>query len=105
MIELKKEFKKQGTLFQQIYKDSCLAIYRLSRQGMDNDKVYSWFEVFRITRRASDAFHNDDYEKYPNDEAFGTWAWSCSNEESVRKVLKKHFKEHEPINNLANLLS
>lgn len=95
MIELKKEFTKRGTEYKQVYKDSCLAVYRISRCSEDNNKPYHWYEVFRIYRKAPDKYHKDEYEKYPFDEAFGSWAWSCSNEESVKKIIKEHFKGHE----------
>lgn len=97
MIELKKEFTKGGTHFKQLFKDERIAVYELSSVCADNGKVNVWYEVFRRLVMQSDIYHNDEYEKYPNDESFGKWAWSCSNIKSVEKVLKKHFKDVEPI--------
>lgn len=93
MIELKKEFTKKGITFKQMYKSNCLAIYSVSHKGVDDGKARTWYEVFRILVKQKDLFHYDDYEKYPNDEAFGQWAWSCSSVKSVEKVLNKHFKD------------
>lgn len=86
MIELKKEFTKKGVLFRQIFKDSELAIYETG---------YPSFEVFRVVIHKADKYHDDSYELYPCDEHFGRYAWSCSNEESVNKILREHFPKHE----------
>ena len=94
MIELRKEFTKRGTSFKQLYKDNGIAIYRISRPNADNTKESVWYEVFHIRTHKADKFHNDVYERYPSDESFGSWAWSCSNIDSIRKVLNKHFANH-----------
>lgn len=93
MIELKKEFRKKGTKFRQLFKDDDLVIYELSRNGEDGNG-YHWYEVFRRYVKAADIYHADQFEKYPYDECFGVWAWSCSNEKTVNKVLKEHFPNH-----------
>ena len=85
MIELKKEFTKKGIVFKQIFRDDKLAIYSTS---------FPSYEVFKIIVHKPDRFHDDEYELYPYDEAFGVWAWSCSNEKVVNKVLKNHFPNH-----------
>lgn len=103
MIELKKEFVKKGTTFKQLYKDSCMAVYRLSRPSDGNGKESYWYEVFRIIRKKADIFHKDEFEKYPYDEAFGEWAWSCSDEKSVEKILNEHFADCESYNNVMKL--
>ena len=91
MIELKKEFKKGNRTFKQLLKQNCLVIYSVSQPHLDDTNETVWYEVFRRTVRQKDTFHEDEYEKYPNDEAFGLWAWSCSNLQCVRKVLTNHF--------------
>lgn len=85
MIELKKEFKKKGINYLQIVKTDNLFVYKLT---LGNN---AWFEVFKRIIAKSDIYHDDEYEKFPNDEAFGQWAWSCSNVECVRKVLEREF--------------
>ena len=85
MIELKKEFRKRGVDFKQIYKDSELAIYQTG---------FPSFEVMKVIIHKADKYHDDEYELYPCDEHFGRYAWSCSNENSVNKILKEHFPNH-----------
>lgn len=94
MIKLKNEFSKKGFNFVQLFKDDELAIYQLSRQHADGDGISKWYEVFKVQVKQPDIYHNDEFEKYPNDEAFGVWAWSCSNEQVVNKVLKREFPNH-----------
>ena len=86
MVEFKKEFSKRGINFKQIYKDDKLCIYQTS---------FPSYEVFRRVVHAPDRFHEEDYELYPCSEAFGKWAWSCSNEESINRMIKKHFPKHK----------
>ena len=94
MIELKKEFTKRGTMFQQVYKDDSVVIYRLSRRGVDNGKESVWYEVFKRLVMKPDIYHDDEFEKYPYDETFGKWAWSCSNINVVRRVLSDPVRGH-----------
>lgn len=91
MIELAKEFKKGNRSFKQKVKENYLVIYTVSQPHLDDDKETVWYEVFRRIVKQKDIFHDDEYEKYPNDEAFGVWAWSCSNIDCVKKVLTNHF--------------
>ena len=86
MIELKKEFKRNGVNFKQVYKDSDLAIYKTG---------FNSFEVFSLIVHKPDVYHNDYYEMYPCSEYFGKCAWSCSDENSVQRILKEHFKNHK----------
>lgn len=85
MIQLKKEFTKKGFIFKQIFKDSYLAVYQTD---------YPSFEVFKVVIHKADKYHNDEYELYLYDEAFGLFAWSCSNPSHLAKVLNDKFKEH-----------
>lgn len=105
MIELKKQFTKKGTDFNQIYKDNDVVIYKLTRNNADGDGMYTWFEVFKYNVRPQDIYHEDEFEKYPSDEAFGNWAWSCSNVECVKKVLNNYFKECEHTSKIIKLLN
>ena len=93
MIELKKKFIKSGIEFEQIFKDDVLVIYQLSKT-YDDGYVSKWFEVFKYTVRKPDIYHSDRFEKYPGDEQFGLWAWSCSNKDVVQKVLNREFPTH-----------
>ena len=89
MIELKKDFTKNGVHYQQLMKNEQIVLYRCSREeGLD-----TYYEVFKRKTHTPDIYHNDTYEVYPSDEAFGSWAWCCSNGKSLEKVLRKHFQE------------
>ena len=93
MILLKTTFNKKGTIFNQIYKDEEIAIYQLTRQKADdNTQTYSWYEIWKIKIRQKDKYHDDQYERPAYDEAFGTFAWSCSNKTSLFKILKREFQ-------------
>lgn len=104
MIELKAEFTKRGSTFKQLHKDERLAIYSVTRLNADDGTPYTWYEVFRRLVKEKDLYHQDTYEKYPSDEAFGTWAWSCSNKQCVEKMLKKHFADCDDTNGILRLL-
>ena len=84
MKQLKKEFTKKGVNFKQIYKDKDLVIY---------ETEYPSYEVFKLKTHLPDKYHDDVYEMYPYDEAFGVWAWSCSSKESVKRIIKEHFPD------------
>jgi hypothetical protein len=95
MIELKNEFTKSGgRTFKKLYKQDCLAIYEVSVEQVDNTPPTKFYEVFAVLVRESDQYHKDAYEKYPFNEAFGSWAWCCTNPSCVAKVLAIHFPKH-----------
>lgn len=94
MIYLIEHFVKGGVEFTQCFKDDELVIYNLRQKHLDDDDYSEWYEVFQLKVKQKDIYHPDEFEKYPNDEAFGQWAWCCSNEKCVIKVLKKHFPKH-----------
>ena len=50
MIELKKEFRKRGVDFKQIYKDSELAIYQTG---------FPSFEVMKVVIHKADKYHDE----------------------------------------------
>ena len=94
MIRLKRNFRKKGVEFTQLFKDYQLVIYQLDRDCY-NGTHKTWFEVFRYKTRLPDKFRTDEFEVYPSDECFGTWAWSCTNMDVVQKVLRHNFQDHE----------
>lgn len=61
---MEKEFLKWNRKFKQVLETSNFFMYEVIAYG---DKEY----------------------KYPSDCRFGIWAWCCSNEKCVMKVLKK----------------
>ena len=94
MIELKKEIRKKGRTLTQIFKDEDIVIYRVDRR-YDNGTDGYWFEVFKPVIHCKDTYHNDCYELYPSDEAFGKWAWCCGNEKSLVRIINEHFPKHK----------
>lgn len=96
MIYLKKIFKKKGIEFSQLWKDENVVIYQLEQQSQTNPNEHSkWYEVFKPYEHKADIYHDDEYEKYPSDEDFGRWAWSCESIKSVEKILLKHFEKSD----------
>lgn len=102
MIELKKEFHTKTGDFKQLYKKDGLVVYQVTRKH-DNGVTTHWYEVFKIYIHKPCKYVKDYYEIYPALTDFGVWAWSCSNEGSVWKVLKKHFPEHNVTKGLETL--
>lgn len=95
MIKLKEKFSKKGVVYEQVYRDGVLAIYELSTISVDDpSEIIRWYEVFKITVHKADKYHPDEYELYPYDESFGLFAWCCSTESCVGKVLYEHFPNH-----------
>jgi hypothetical protein len=79
---LKTEFFEKGNKFRQIYKNDLGYIYSV------NDGDY--FEVFR--HKLGKPHPRSENTKimvvrYPNDEAFGTWAWTFLDKESALQKL------------------
>ena len=89
MIELKKDFTRNGTRYRQLMKNEQIVLYRCSRE----DGLDTYYEVFKYKTRTEDFLHTEEWEVYPSDNDFGKWAWCCSNGKSVEKVLRKHFSE------------
>lgn len=78
------------------------AVYSVSREGygFNNEPIkVTNFEVFKVKQlpvcehmKQYDACKDfDEYEPYPADDAFSSWAWSCSNKDSLKRVLKEQF--------------
>lgn len=79
----------------QLFKDDELVIYEITQSFADGDGHSKWYEVFRYRVMPADQYHDDEYELYPKaDEYFGLWAWSCSNDKVVNKVLRREFPNH-----------
>ena len=104
MIELRKTFdiKKYKMSFTQMVKTDKVVIYRVTQPHADGDGVSEWYEVFRYKTTGMNPMSqnydpDETVEAYPSDEAFGLWAWSCSNLGVVEKVLnaKFAFSKHE----------
>lgn len=88
MIQLKKTFKKTGgRTFTQVYRTDKMAIYLV--EWPEGNKAV---EVFKITVSNS-PFYDGPFEKYPSNEEFGKWAWSCSTQPSLEKIMKRHFPD------------
>lgn len=103
MIGLKKEFSKSQGTFRQIFKDNRIVVYQVSNK-YENGATAIWYEIFKPKVHQPNAYHDDEYEKYPSDEDFGKWAWCCSTPKSVEKILKKCFEDVNPIEIMPNLL-
>lgn len=93
MRKLREEFSKRTLHFKQLHKDTNVVIYQVSHP---NSETQPWFEVFKYkttTMCPMDKNYdpNEVVEAYPSDEHFGLWAWSCSNVESLAKVLRTKF--------------
>lgn len=89
MIKLRKLFKKGNREFQQLFRDDKMAIYKVVFTGDGGSCEFT--EVFRIKVYPPNKFHPESFEKYPNDESFGSWAWCCSSLPSLKKILKQKF--------------
>lgn len=103
MIELKKEFKKSQGTFTQVFKDERIVVYQVSNK-YENGTTVIWYEIFKYKVHQPNAYHDDEYEMYPSDESFGSWAWCCSTPKSVEKILKKCFEDVNPNEIMPNLL-
>ena len=95
MIELKKEFgKKRIGNFAQKYKDNELVIYEVRQPYDDGNGETVWYEIFKYRVGRNSIYHDGEWEIYPCDEDFGTYAWSCTTIGSVNKILNQRFPNH-----------
>lgn len=88
VIELPKEFIGKGSVggakFSQCFCGDGYYIYKKqlkAENGFPNTK----YEVF--LERVSKALNVVDGKFIQNDEAFGIWAWDCSNIDSIKRIL------------------
>lgn len=100
MIELKTTFKKwnQEVTFQQKYKNpnNGVVIYQCNN---------AWYEIFRYRLCKPDKFHETEYERYPADNDFGSWAWTVPNKDGIRRILNEKFDlDDNSISNIVNSL-
>lgn len=93
MIELKETFTKRDKTFTQLFKNDCLVIYKVTYPKADNKGEGHYFEVFKYKTHQPDRFHTDWYEQYPNDEAFGAWAFTALTDADIQRIISKHFQE------------
>lgn len=85
MIELKKNYKKMGQDFTQVYKDNLVVVYV---------STFPSVEVFKPQVHKPTEMVKDYYEKYPGNEAFGKTAWCCTSIAQFRDVMNRHFATH-----------
>lgn len=88
MKELKKQFRKKGELFTQLFKNETVVVYG---RGTEKNPIIE-FEVFKYKIHKPDIFNTEDYEKYPSDTNFGQWAWSCIDYDAIKYVLTANHK-------------
>lgn len=103
--ELPQEFEKKGVKYTQmkkivkeytnengeVVKDGIVLCKCLNLEYNDE-----YFEVFRYRTAKPhpyDAENWDMVELYPSDEGFFVFAWSCSNVNSLRRMVEKHFED------------
>lgn len=94
MERLKKKLRKNGYNYTQLYRGRRACIYE--QHYTENVKYY---EVFIITVRKERTIANKTFptaEVFPNDEAFGYWAWTFK---SLEKA-KMRFYELENVNKI-----
>lgn len=103
--ELQKEFEKKGVKYTQLVKEIKEYVNGKDEKVKDGIVVYKcsnlsyhdeYFEVFRYRIAKPHPYDAEDWdmvELYPSDEAFGVWSWSCSDIDSLKKIVKKHFEE------------
>ena len=92
---LKKEFIKNNREFKQVLETSNFFMYQVIAYGNDNyQDVY--YELFKKAPKIEKVYGDNGWAKtgdrtyyYPSNSDFGLWAWCCSNEKCVMKVLKK----------------
>ena len=82
MIQLRKQFKKYGETFTQLYKDDEIVIYATTFPSV---------EVFKYRVRKPNSTHPDYWEAYPSESDFGKLAWCCTSEKQFNRVLDSHF--------------
>ena len=82
MIQLRKQFKKYGETFTQLYKDEEIIIY---------GTTFPSVEVFKYRVEKPNNINNDYWERYPSESSFGDWAWCCTSRKQFERVLKTHF--------------
>ena len=103
MIELRTQFNRKGITFTLLFKDNTVVLYEATRES--NGIIGKWFELFKYRIHPKTQFIDDDFEWFPSDETFGQWAWSCSNEQSVLRMVKKHFPFYDATNLIKSLSS
>lgn len=91
---LSNEIHKNGYTYLQCFRGEKSAMYRQVDKE-DPSKVYA-YEVFKLKiNKGGERFGQvfDDSEAFPNDEAFGKWAWTYS---TLTNAIEK-FRELEGV--------
>ena len=76
---------KKGKGYTQVYRNDDMALYLV------NNEYDYYVEVFKIRTHKADRYHDDEYEVYPCDEAFGLHAWCCTTRKSLEKIMNREF--------------
>lgn len=82
MKKLKDEISKRGMKMYKGYEGEDFYIYITFIEGWFNS-----YEVFRKKIAQPWTYCDEESEQYPSDEDFGRWAWACSNNDSLDKIL------------------
>lgn len=69
----------------QVQKDDKVVIYI---------STFPSLEIFKPQVHKPDAYHDDVYEVYPGNEAFGVSAWCATSKAQFRDIMNRHFADH-----------
>lgn len=86
---MEKEFVKWNRKFKQVLETSNFFMYEVIAYGDKYYEVFKKLETKYICQNGKWIKTGKKEYKYPSDCHFGIWAWCCSNEKRVMKVLKK----------------
>jgi hypothetical protein len=86
MKKLKKEMQKKGMKFFQVYENETFYIYATIIEDWFNS-----YEIFTKKLNKPWKYCEEESERYPRDDDFGVWAWSCSNDTSLSKILRQKY--------------
>ena len=75
---LPEELIKHGYRYKLIRRNSYMALYQQAYRNSDTVVAHELFHIKHKTRIEPDSDKRILNEAFPNDEAFGTWAWSVS---------------------------
>lgn len=106
MKALREKFISKGIEYTQLHKDDKLVIYEAKADHYGVKDIY--YEVFNykvgsMNPMAENYDPNEEVELYPRDNAFGYWAWCCSDWKCIAKVLRNHYDYTD--NDILNLAS
>lgn len=87
--------KSKDILFTKVEETKDAYVYKLTFHPTPSEynPTYSVYEVFKKKLRKKLKQEEGDFEyaeKYPSDESFGYWAWSCTTIEHCHKVMREN---------------